>query len=86
MSKNDIIPPRIKVLRKDHVVIGTVAARIGLRTYYGKIIKYTEKSIWVETKSRNVVMYRVMDNPPGVMISALTKQDEPTWFAGLEPK
>lgn len=86
MRKTDIIPPRIKVLRKDDVVIGTVAARIGLRTYYGKITKYTEKSIWVETKSKNVVMYRMMDNPPGVMISDLTKQDEPTWFAGHEPK
>lgn len=69
-------PPRICVIDKDHNILGTTPARIGLRTYYGPITRFTDKTIWVQSRSGIESRHRVFDGRlPSVYKSRVAAKD-----------
>lgn len=50
--------PRIKVVDKTGNVIGSIEARIGLRTFAGVIRRVSEKSVWIVSMDNVLRLYR----------------------------
>lgn len=79
-TEKTITPPRINVLDGDSIVIGHLPARVGLRTYRGKITRFTEKTVWVETKDGREVMCRAYDGGFPATYRQFVRKDEVTWL------
>lgn len=66
----------LHVLNKDNITVAYVKPRVGLRTYAGKITRWTDKSIWVINSDGNEVCWRKSDGRlPGVYRSRARKSE-----------
>lgn len=52
---------RLRVINKEGVVLGTIACRVGLRTYYGPVTRFTDKTVWTRGKSGVEQKFRKFD-------------------------
>ena len=65
MSATD--PLRLHVIDKDGNVLGSIACRVGLKTYAGPITRHTDKTVWTLSRSGIELKHRKYDgNMPSV--------------------
>lgn len=66
---------KLRVINKDSCVVGYVEARIGLRTYAGAIVRFTDKTIWCVSRDGIEQRYSRNNHMPAVYRSRVRKSE-----------
>lgn len=76
-----IKPLMLKVINRDGFVLGLIPVRAGLQTYCGKVVRFTDKSIWCKGESGGEQIYRSFDGRLPCVYKSRAPKDEVIWNA-----
>lgn len=71
---------RLNVISKDGSLLGTIACRVGLQTYYGPVTRFSAKSVWIRGKSGIETLFRKYDGRMPCVYQSHVPDAEVDWI------